>query len=228
MDKEEVNPDVGLYNTGEYYLKNKRFTQAKYVFGRYLTYYPSGRNAAQAAKNLEAAETALARYGDGKGPGVNPSAAAPVSAARPAAPDFTPAAPAASAPAELPGTAKAYYDAVSMISQEKYSQAYLAFKKIADAGEDEEWTARSSYEIGRCLFLLNKFEDCIRHYTALLTKYPKHPDLKDAMFFMGQSYEKAGKKEQAAAFYKKILSMSNDEDDGTNIKAKRALKALEG
>ncbi|MDR2111379.1 MAG: Crp/Fnr family transcriptional regulator, partial [Spirochaetaceae bacterium] len=53
MEKEEQqNPEMGLYNVGEYYLKNKRFFQAKYVFGRYLTYYPSGRNAAMAAKNL--------------------------------------------------------------------------------------------------------------------------------------------------------------------------------
>jgi TolA-binding protein len=221
MEKEEVNPDVGLYNVGEYYLKNKRFTQAKYVFSRYLTYYPSGRNAAQAAKNLEVAENSLARYGDGKGPGVNPGAAVPAVSNSPA-----PSPPAS--PAELSGLAKAYYDAVSLVSQEKYSQAYLAFKKITDSGGDQEWTARSSYEIGRCLFLLNKFDDCINHYTTLLTKYPKHPDLKDAMFFMGQSYEKSGKKEQATAFYKKILSMSGDEDEGINIKAKRALKALEG
>jgi CRP-like cAMP-binding protein len=208
MEKEEVNPDAGLYNVGEYYLKNKRFTQAKYVFSRYLTYYPSGKNAVQAAKNFEAAETGLARYGDSKGAAVSSVAA-----------------PAASSPAEPSGMAKAYYDAVSMISQEKYSQAYLAFKKIMDAG-DQEWTARSAYEIGRCLFFLNKYEDCIKHFTVLLTNYPKHPELKDSMFFMGQSYEKSGKKEQAAAFYKKILSMS-DEDDGTNIKAQRALKALE-
>jgi TolA-binding protein len=60
----------------------------------------------------------------------------------------------------------------------------------------------------------------------MITKYPKHPDLRDAIYFIGQSYEKNGRKDQAAAFYKKILSMSVDEDDGTTIKAKRALKAL--
>jgi CRP-like cAMP-binding protein len=38
MEKEEVNPETGLFNVGEYHLKNKRFSQAKYVFSRYLTY----------------------------------------------------------------------------------------------------------------------------------------------------------------------------------------------
>ncbi|MDR2370853.1 MAG: cyclic nucleotide-binding domain-containing protein [Treponema sp.] len=230
MEKEEANPEAGLYNVGEYYLKNKRFTQAKYVFSRYLTYYPAGRNAQQAARYLELAETSLARYGDGKGPA--PIAAGPVHAAPAAARIPQPAEePAFSAPSqpqgELTNTAKAYYDAVSLISQEKYQQAYLSFKKIVDADEDPEYAAKSSYEIGRCLFLLNKFDDCIKYYTMMLTKYPRHPDLRDAIFFIGQSYEKNGRKDQAAAFYKKILSMSADDDDGTTVKAKRALKALE-
>jgi CRP-like cAMP-binding protein len=219
MEKEELNPDLGLFNVGEYYLKNKRFSQAKYVFGRYLTYYPSGRNAAQAAKNLELAETSLARYGDGKGPGGD-------IAPRDAAASFSAGPVSASAGAST-DTARAYYDAVSLISQEKYQQAYLDFKKIVDANADPEYVAKSSYEMGRCLYLLNKYPECIKYFTVLLTKYPRHPDLRDAIFFVGQSYEKVGRKDQAVAFYKKILSMSSDEDDGTTIKARRALKALE-
>jgi CRP-like cAMP-binding protein len=234
MEKEELNQDVGLYNVGEYYLKNKRFSQAKYVFGRYLTYYPSGKNAIQAAKYLDLAESSLSRYGDGKGPGISTAGSSP--AARPETAfspppadgfDISPgAAPAVSA-AVLSDTAKAYYDAVSLISQERYQQAYLAFKKIVDADEEPEYVAKSTYEIGRCLYLLNKYGDCIKYYTLMITKYPKHPDLRDAIFFVGQSYEKTGRKDQAAAFYKKILSMSSDDDDGITIKAKRAFKALE-
>ncbi|MDL2229127.1 cyclic nucleotide-binding domain-containing protein [Treponema sp. OttesenSCG-928-L16] len=216
LEKEEAqNPEIGLFSVGEYYLKNKRFSQAKYVFGRYLTYYPSGRNAAQAAKNLELSETALSRYGNGKGPAQTAS---------------SPSASNSSAPragSNLSDTAKAYYDAVSLISQEKYQQAYLSFKKIEDAGEDPEYVAKSVFEIGRCLFLLGKYDDCIKHFTSMITSYPKHPDLGDALYFMGQSYEKRGSRDQAATFYKKILSMSSDEDEALHMKAKRALKALE-
>jgi CRP-like cAMP-binding protein len=222
MEKEEPqNVEQGLYSVGEYYLKNKRFFQAKYVFSRYLTYYPSGRNAVQAAKNLEIAETSLTRYGNGKGPAAAESYG--LSEQRVS----TGVGASAGSAGDLSETAKAYYDAVSFISQEKYQQAYLAFKKIADAGEEPEYTAKSAYEIGRCLFLLNKYDDCIKHFTMMITKYPKHPDLGDALFFMGQSYEKNGRKDQAAVFYKKILTMVTDEDDAVNIKARRALKALE-
>ncbi|GHV95818.1 catabolite gene activator protein [Spirochaetia bacterium] len=225
METEVVKPDEGLYNVGEYYLKSKRFSQAKYVFSRYLTYYPSGKNAIQASKNLEIVENSLSRYGDGKGPAVNPGGSGGFTPQTPAA---GPAAFDAAPPPEPIGNAKAYYDAVSLISQEKYVDAYLAFKDIVNANDDPEWTARSSYEMGRCMFLLNKFDDCLKYYTTMLTQYPKHPDLKDAMFIMGQCNERTGRKEQAAAFYKKIISMPADPDDGTVTKTKRALKALEG
>jgi CRP-like cAMP-binding protein len=212
LEKEEAKPDEGLYSIGELYLRTKRFAHAKYVFSRYLTYYPSGKNAAQAAKNLEIAELSLAKFGDGS--------ASQANAASQAAP--------AAKKEQQSDAAKAYYDSVSLFSQEKYQQAYLSFKKIIDANEDPEWTARSSYELGRCLFMLNKIDDCIQHYTVMLTQFPRHPDMKDAIFIIGQCYEKNGKKGQAAAFYTKIISLSADAEDGTAVKARRALKALEG
>jgi TolA-binding protein len=217
---EEIPPELGLYNVGEYYLKNKRFFQAKYVFSRYLTYYPSGRHASQAARNLELAETQ--------------SVSMPQSVSRSSAPVTPSSIPSANAfsnsrPQEQLGdTAKAYYDAVSMITQEKYQQAYLSFKRIIDANEDPEYTAKSSYEIGRCLFLLNKYDDCIKCFTAMITKYPRHPDLGSALYYMGQSYERLGRKDQAVTFYKKILTMTGEDNEAINVKAKRALKALTG
>ena len=219
MEKEEQNPEAGLFSVGEYYLKTKNFSQARYVFSRYLTFYPSGRNAAQAANNLQQAELSMAKGGGG-------FSASP--AAEKAPPQATMAASAPSGGHELTDAAKSYYDAVSLISQQKYQQAYLWFKKIVDANEEAEYVAKSTFELGRCLFLLNKFEDCIRYYTMMITKYPKHPDLADALFFMGQSYEKNNRKDQAATFYRKILTMPGDEEDGTHVKARRALKALEG
>ena len=116
---------------------------------------------------------------------------------------------------------------MSLISQQKYQQAYLALKKIAGAEDDAEYAAKSNFEIGRCLFHLNKFDDCIQFYTAMITRYPRHPNLADALFYMGQCYEKSSRKDQALALYKKILSMpGNDEEGGAHIKARQALKAL--
>ncbi len=212
MAKEEQPPADGLFNIGEFYLKNKRFSHAKHIFSRYLTFYPSGKNAIQAAKNLEIAETALSRYGDGKGPGVSVSSAVPVGTVAP------------TSQKDLDKTSKSYYDAIGLVSQGKYQEAFMTFKVIVDSKVDQEWTAKASFEIGRCLFLMNKYEDSIKFYTNMLTQFPKHPELIETMFIMGQCNEKVGRKDQAVAFYKKIISMGGDES--TIEKVKRALSAL--
>jgi len=208
MAKEEQSPADGLFNVGEFYLKNKRFSHARHVFSCYLTFYPTGKNALQASKNLEIAEGGLSRYGDGRGPNVA----------------FSNDAPAQSA--STGKTTKTYNDAVSLISQGKYQEALASFKMIIDSNADPELTAKASFEIGRCMFLLNKFEESLKYFTNMFTKYPKHHDLKDAMFIMGQCNEKIGRKDQAAAFYKKILSMCGGEDDDMAAKVKRALSAM--
>jgi CRP-like cAMP-binding protein len=214
MEKEEEPPADGLFNVGEFYLKNKRFTHAKYIFSRYLIYYPSGKNAYQATKNLEIAENALSRYGDGKGPGVAVSSGGGSQAS------FN--APSAGSSADDP--AKIYKEAMGLVSKGIYQEAFMSFKLITDSGTDAGWTAKASYEIGRCMFLMNKFDESLKYLTNMLTKYPKHPNLLDAMLVIGQCHEKMGRKEQAAAFFKKIISMGGGDEAAE--KAKRALVAL--
>jgi len=213
MAREEQSPADSLFNVGDFYLRNRRFSQAKYVFSRYLTFYPSGKDAAQASKNLDAAEKALTQYGNGKGPGVGLSSPAP-------------AAPAAQASPDSAKTDKAYYDAVSLISQGKYQEAYTSLRTLAGSVTDPEQTSKIFFETGRCLFLLDKYEDCIKFFTNMLTKFPKHPDFIDTLFIMGQCNEKIGRKDQAVAFYKKLLSMGGNEENDTIKKTKRALNAI--
>ncbi len=215
MAKEESSPADGLFNVGEFYLKNKRFSHAKHVFNRYLTYYPSGKNAQQAARNLETAENSLSRYGDGKGPSVSIAggSSAPVSES---------AAPISSSVTDPEHT---YKEAVSLVWKEKYQEAFMLFKMIVDSGAAPEWTSKSAYQIGRCMFFLNKYEDSLRYLTNMLTKFPKHPKLIDAMFIMAQCNDKIGRKDQATAFYKKILSMTSSTDE-INEKAKLELVSL--
>jgi TolA-binding protein len=74
--------------------------------------------------------------------------------------------------------------------------------------------------------MMNKFEECIQHFTLMITNYPKHPNLGDAQFFLAQSHENQGKKEMAEVFYKTILSKVPNGDSPVNIKAKKALAAL--
>ncbi|MDR0642348.1 MAG: cyclic nucleotide-binding domain-containing protein [Treponema sp.] len=194
LKTEEQNPETGLFNIGEYYLKQKRFDHAKYVFGRYLTYYPSGKNITTAEADLKLAEQALA------------------------------AGQSAEAGAGQDDAVSAYQKALGLVSQGKHQQAYVIFKQITDTHPQSEWAVKSIIEIGRCFYTLNKFEECIQYFTGMLSRYPRHPNIEEAVFFVGQSNERLGRKTQAQALYKKILTMPGG--DEIKVKVKQALERL--
>jgi TolA-binding protein len=206
----EQNPEAGLFGLGEYYLKQKRYDYAQYAFSRYLTYYPSGENAQEATTNLELVERFLATGMITGAPSAKGARAPKASKAK--------------TPAGDAGLVKAYNDALNLAAQEKYQQAYLAFKQIEDDNSGSEWAAKSAFEIGRCFFTLKKFEECIQYYTSMLARYPRHPDLRNVVFVIGQSNERLGRKEQAAAFYKKVLDMPAPDGDEVTVKTKQALE----
>ena len=81
--------------------------------------------------------------------------------------------------------------------------------------------------MSKCLFYLKQYDSCIKSFTGIAQKFPKHPELKDALFFVGRSYEEKGDKARAGGLFKKIISMG-PEDDPVVRKVKKALRALEG
>jgi TolA-binding protein len=242
LEKNEAqSPEAGLFKAGEYYLKARRYSHAKYIFSRYLTYYPAGRLAEQASHYLEAAENGSVKYGDGKGP-----APLMVEATRDGAigrqdpsrqnsggREEGRASPSPAENQNAPGNglsvaAKSYYDAVSLFSSEKYKEALSGFKRIVEVNDDPEYVTKALFEIGRCLFMLQQYDLTIKHFTQMVQTYPKHPDLIDTLLFLGQSYEKKGDADRAKGFFKKILSMESDEDASIRIKAAKSLRRLEG
>jgi TolA-binding protein len=216
---EQSNPEAGLFAIAEYYLKSRLYSQAIYGFGRYLTYYPSGKHADQATKHLEAAEQALGKYGQGRGPGSAPAAAAAAGAAAPAArPDKT---------RELSGSGQRYYDAVSLVTAEKYEEALKAFRAIIAGGAEEEYVAKSRFEIGRCHFFLRRYAESIKSFSELVQAYPKHPDLAEAIYYVAQSQTQLGQKAKAEGLYRKLLTMVK-ESDALHRKVRKAMRDLEG
>jgi len=227
---ESLSPEVGLFKAGEYYLKARQYSQAKYVFSRYLTYYPAGKLAEQASRYLEVAENGSVKFGDGKGPApimVETTKMAGGTADRDDEPAPHGQAEAKASGESLSDTAKSYYDAVSLFSSEKYKEALSLFKKIVESNTDPEYTTKALYDMGRCLFMLGQYELTIKHFTQMIQTYPKHPDIVDTLFYLGQSYEKKGDIERAKGFFKKILSMESDEDAAMRIKAAKSLRKLE-
>ena len=212
-EEDHVEPEAGLFNIGQHYLSRKLYQQALYAFRRYLTYYPSGRFHARANELSGKAEQFLQEYGSGKGPNIEGFGDA--AAGGSATPDSE---------RQLSAAAKEFYGAVSAFSQERYAEAQRAFERIAETSADEEYRVKALFELGRCFHRLGQYDSCIKHYTGLIQRFPNLPDLPDALFSIGQSYQEKGDSERAQSFYRKITSMQGA-GESLMRKVRRAMAA---
>jgi len=217
------DPESGLYSIGEYYYTNRQYKPAIHALTRYLTLYPAGRFTVEASDLARKAGQGAAK--------TDSTAIFAAAGADNEEPDFsppTPSAPAApTAGPSDPSAAKGFFEAVALANQEKYADAYKIFQKIVATNVDPEHSAKSEFEMGRCLVFLGKFDEATKHLTGLIQKYPKHPDLKDALYFIGRSYQGKNDTTWARNFYTKILNLAA-EDEPVAVKTRKALKELEG
>lgn len=215
--KEQVNAEQGLYTIGAYYLNNSKYKQAIYAFDRYLLFYPSGRHVNKVTENIKTAKENLEQYAE-------PEEHEEITAA----PEVKKAEPERKAPTttEFSSAARDYYNAVSIMGKGDYEQAAEIFKNIITGNSEEEYQVKSQFEIGKCLFYMKKYDNCLQIYTSLIQKYPKHPDFIDILDYIAQCNEIKGETGKAIAIYKKILSLTPPADPVYH-KVSRALKVLE-
>jgi TolA-binding protein len=219
-NQEGMNPEEGLYKIGKYYLSVQKHSQAMYAFRQYITYYPSGDYADEASRNLAECEQKVQT-------GAPASGATDFAGSEGSAAGDSSGGGGAATGKQLSDVAQKYYNAVSLFSQQKYGEALKEFQKIISEGQDPEYEAKSIFEVGRCLFNLGKYDQCIKHYTGMIQKYPKHPELLEALFYVGSCYASKEMPDKAKTFYNKIVTMATD-DDAVLRKAKKAIKRLEG
>lgn len=214
---EDRNPEDGLFSNAEFYLKKKRYLESIHILRRYLKLFPQGRYASQAAKYLGLAEEYLSKYGANNGPAIiSDGPEKPVrGSSKPA-------------PIDVTDEEKVYYDALSSAGQGKYKEALEHFQALYDNSADQDIKDKCSLEIGRCYFGLKQFEQCVRFFGGLIKSSPEHPDLADAMFLVGQSYEGLNDKAKAASVYERILQLGDKVGDDVRKKVKNAQKALGG
>jgi len=219
--------ESGLFSVGEYYFNSRQFSAAVHALSRYQVLYPSGKHSSSAAALLVKAKQGVSQRDSSAefaAAGAEPAAAVPD--IQPSAPAASPVAAPTAGPAD-PAAAKGFFEAVALANQEKYLEAFKIFQRIVSTNADPEHAAKAEFEMGRCLVFLTKYDDAVKHLTGLIQKYPKHPDLKDALYFIGRSYQ--GKKDTTWArnFYNKILALAS-EDEPVAVKTRKALKELEG
>lgn len=228
-------PSTELFYIGEYYFKQGKAGQARYVYSRYLENYPDGQFVGNAKSRLDAIDRGDLRV-------VEPSPAAAPKAASQAA-DFLSfdggEKPAAAFGAEEPkpdagksmteglDVTKKYYEGLSLFSQEKYQEAIEIYMSISSMTKfKDETTAKfaekSLFEMGRCHLKLGKPLEAIETFSNLIKKFQRTDLLKDSLFAIGEAYEKLGKFDKAINFYQKVVNTPPKET--INTKAKKALE----
>ncbi|MFP4300731.1 MAG: cyclic nucleotide-binding domain-containing protein [Spirochaetaceae bacterium] len=191
----QTDPEAGLFQIGEYYMRKKDYTHARHAFNRYLEIYPRGSYVNPAREYLDKAESFLQKYGDGQGPGAGSvgGSSAKSTGARQGK--------------ELNEDEKRYYNAVSLESKEHYQEALDEFRSLAEEASSEDIRIKTLYEIGRCLFFLKDYTGTVKHFSNLLQKFPRIGEINDILFYIGKSYHEAGDQERARTFYERALSM---------------------
>lgn len=229
-NKIQTDPENDFFSIGEYYLKNKKYTQALTVYTRYLTYYPNGVFSKDSKKRIDIAKIAFEKYGDGGGPSIeltNPNHFSNNFEDKSNIDnndidlnlDYN------SNLEQVSEEEKIYNKGLSLMGSNKYIEAYNEFKKILSM-EKEDIKILASFEMGKCLFFEKKYKESIQLFSNFLSKYPKNPEVSSVLFYMGNSYQNIGEKQRAIECYKKVLTLSKPEN---NIyrKAEKSLKEIQ-
>lgn len=208
---QQTDPEAGLYEIGEYYMGKNKHRHAAYAFRRYLEIYPSGQFAAEARRKQATAEA----NGAGRASGVRPGSFE----------DVRPADREKDAQANATGPAKAYFAGMTQIGNNDFRGAIGTFRSVAESG-DREYGVRAKYQIGRCMFELRQFDGAISALSSLVQQNPRMPDVNDAIYYIGASYQHSGDKKKAEGFYRKLLTLPGV-DESLKRKTTKALRSME-
>lgn len=233
-NKAQTDPENDFFSIGEYYLKNKKYSQAISVYNRYLKYYSNGEFVEKAKERIKTAEEQLSRYGDGGGPGIKIS---DISNKKNSLNyDFNNNLSEKSNDnttiniidnTSLDNTSeeeKIYNKGLSLMGNSKYIEAYNEFKKIFSMTR-EDIKVLAFFEMGKCLFNIKKYKETIQHFSLFLSKYPNNSEVADALYYLAYSYQMIDEKQKAIDCYKKVLNLVKP-DEPIFRKSEKALKEI--
>jgi len=229
---DDENEETGLFNIAEYYIKNKRYSQAIYAYEKYLEYYPNGVFLAKANQKLQMArngnETGFAVGNDGSNMfTADQLASSSVENEMPAMDAFDMGSSdsdfnmesssddldysfggESSGDDSLDGSSEEYYAGYSLFTQGKYAEAIKIYRKVINNGDSDDFVEKAQYDIARAFLKLNKLNDAIDELKEFLVSYPGSPQTKDVYFLLGSSYIITKESEKGIKFLKKVLAMS--------------------
>jgi len=100
-------------------------------------------------------------------------------------------------------------------NQKKFTEAQDAYRGVLTGGDRDETSARSQFQIGECLFGLNKYDDAIKELIKVEVNYAFPAWGSKALLEIGRVLEAKGFKADAVARYQEVLQKYRDTESGT-------------
>lgn len=89
----------------------------------------------------------------------------------------------------------------------QYQDAMKGYLMMIRDKLEPENLAHAEFRAGYCLYYLEKYDEAMRHLAAVIRKYPKYPQLGEAVYYMGVIHESKGDKIKALSFLNKAGQM---------------------
>jgi TolA-binding protein len=179
-DRIGTSQEAGMFAVGEYYLKEKQFPQASHAFKSYLRHWPKGIYAPQATLKAGEADQAIVNAAEGE----------------PDAGSVT-----------IDYSVMTFTEINNHYKLGRFKDAMKGFLSMIKDGRDQEHLAYAEFRVGCCLYHLEMYKESTRQLASVIRKYPKHPYLGEAIYFMGLCHEELGDNVKALGFMKKAGQM---------------------
>lgn len=187
---EQISPEDGLFNVGTYFFKNRYYRQAIMAMDHYIDQYPSGKYVDICETRMGEAESKLdSNYDNSNKMSFKSNADQVICNV-------------------VSEAEKVFKEAQSLFHQKKYAPCILKFSRIVreqDNPEFEPYIPDSMYSSGLAFVHLNKIEEAVEQFTALMQRYPKYSKFAEAMLQLATCYEKQGDKVRSKVLYEKLL-----------------------
>ncbi len=175
-DRISTSQEAGMFAVGEYYLKEEQFPQASQAFKSYLNHWPKGIYAPQAT--LKAGEADAAQV----------EAMEEIEEDKDSTTDYS---------------MMSFTEINNHFKLGRYKDSMKGFLSMIKDGREPEHLAYAEFRIGCCLYHMEMHNDATKQLASVIRKYPKHPYLGEAIYYMGLSHEKMGDDERALGFLRK-------------------------
>jgi CRP-like cAMP-binding protein/TolA-binding protein len=120
-------------------------------------------------------------------------------------------------------------NAKRLMQSSRYDEAIAEFNSIkndaepSDSFEHECWE-EAHFQIGSCHYAMGALKEGMTEISNFMRSFPNSKFMKNAFLYAGYIYEKAGSRDKAAPYYKKVVSLPPKDD--LNVQAANRLKAI--